>query len=53
MTYHVAADPVRRLPQGAPTSPGVTNVLCQRLDRRLTKAAQDYGFVYTRYADDL
>lgn len=43
----------RRLPQGAPTSPAVTNILCRRLDRRLLKVADELGFVYTRYADDL
>jgi hypothetical protein len=47
------ATSVRRLPQGAPTSPAITNVLCDRLDRRLTNAATKLGFVYTRYADDL
>ena len=43
----------RRLPQGAPTSPAVTNVLCRRLDRRLSGHARSLGFTYTRYADDL
>ncbi|MBV9924753.1 MAG: RNA-directed DNA polymerase [Acidobacteria bacterium] len=43
----------RHLPQGAPTSPAVTNILCRRLDRRLLKVADELGFVYTRYADDL
>ena len=43
----------RRLPQGAPTSPAVTNRLCRRLDRRLTGHAAALGFAYTRYADDL
>ncbi len=43
----------RRLPQGAPTSPAITNLLCRRLDRRLEAAAAAFGFVYTRYADDL
>lgn len=43
----------RRLPQGAPTSPALTNLLCRRLDRRLEAASVKYGFVYTRYADDL
>ena len=43
----------RRLPQGAPTSPAVTNLLCRRLDRRLIGHAQSLGFAYTRYADDL
>jgi hypothetical protein len=43
----------RALPQGACTSPAITNLLCRRLDSRLTGAAVALGFVYTRYADDL
>lgn len=43
----------RYLPQGAPTSPAITNILCHRLDRRLHSMAKQYGFDYTRYADDL
>lgn len=43
----------RHLPQGAPTSPAITNLLCRRLDRRLQTMADELGFVYTRYADDL
>ncbi len=43
----------RYLPQGAPTSPAITNILCSRLDRRLHSMAKQYGFDYTRYADDL
>jgi RNA-directed DNA polymerase len=50
--WHVATGP-RALPQGAPTSPAITNVLCRRLDRRLSGLARALGFVYTRYADDL
>ncbi len=41
------------LPQGAPTSPIVSNMLCARLDDELQKLASDQGWVYTRYADDL
>ena len=41
------------LPQGAPTSPTLTNVVCQRLDKLLTGLARRFGAVYTRYADDL
>ena len=43
----------RQLPQGACTSPALTNLLCRKLDRRLTGAAEVFGFTYTRYADDL
>ncbi len=43
----------RRLPQGACTSPALTNVLCRGLDARLTALGARFGFRYTRYADDL
>lgn len=41
------------LPQGAPTSPALSNLVCRRLDRRLSGLAKRLGFRYTRYADDL
>lgn len=50
--YHVALGQ-RVLPQGACTSPAITNVLCRKLDRRLSGLAKKHGFSYTRYADDL
>lgn len=50
--HHVAIGP-RSLPQGAPTSPSITNALCLRLDRRMQGLASKLGFRYTRYADDL
>ncbi len=51
-TYYVAMGE-RFLPQGAPSSPAITNLLCRRLDRRVHKVCEDLGFAYTRYADDL
>ena len=41
------------LPQGAPTSPALSNLVCRRLDARLTGLASEVSGVYTRYADDL
>lgn len=43
----------RRLPQGAPTSPAIANIIASRLDKRMTGAAHKLGFTYTRYADDM
>ncbi len=41
------------LPQGAPTSPTLSNLIAYRLDARLTRASHSIGLTYTRYADDL
>ena len=41
------------LPQGAPTSPALANLVAYRLDVRLTGIARRFDFAYTRYADDL
>jgi len=45
----------RRLPQGACTSPALSNLIARRLDRRIRKylASMDKEWSYTRYADDL
>jgi len=44
---------VPHLPQGAPTSPALANLLAWTLDRRLHGLARAAGANYTRYADDL
>ena len=41
------------LPQGAPTSPTLTNLVCQRLDKKLYKYAKSINATYSRYADDI
>jgi len=41
------------LPQGAPTSPMLSNLAAFGLDEKLTVFADQQGFTYTRYADDL
>lgn len=41
------------LPQGAPTSPIITNMICDTLDRRLAGLAKRFGLHYSRYADDI
>ena len=43
----------RVLPQGAPTSPAITNILCFSLDNRLQGLADKLNCNYTRYADDI
>lgn len=51
-TLYVAKGP-RACPQGAPTSPAITNAICRRMDRRMSGLSRMLGFTYTRYADDL
>jgi retron-type reverse transcriptase len=51
-SFFVASGP-RSLPQGACTSPALSNLLARRLDSRLGGVAKKLGFTYTRYADDL
>lgn len=41
------------LPQGAPTSPKLANLVCAKLDARIHGYAGPKGIVYTRYADDI
>ncbi len=41
------------LPQGAPTSPRLSNLVNYTMDARLAGLAKKVGAVYTRYADDI
>ncbi|MEG0169612.1 MAG: retron St85 family RNA-directed DNA polymerase [Erysipelotrichaceae bacterium] len=42
-----------KLPQGSPTSPVLSNIVCLKLDKRLSLLAKKYNATYTRYADDI
>lgn len=41
------------LPQGAPTSPALANIICRGLDEDLLNYCLERGLRYTRYADDI
>lgn len=44
---------VGHLPQGAATSPRLSNIITRSLDNELSLLAEERGLVYTRYADDV
>jgi len=50
--FQVACGP-RALPQGACTSPALSNLCARKLDLRFSALAAKHGWTYTRYADDL
>ncbi|WP_227287142.1 retron St85 family RNA-directed DNA polymerase [Boseongicola sp. H5] len=41
------------VPQGAPTSPAIANLVLRELDTKLSALAEKAGHRYSRYADDL
>ena len=41
------------LPQGAPTSPVVANMIARRMDREMQELSKKNGFMYSRYVDDI
>lgn len=41
------------LPQGAPSSPILSNIVCAKLDGSLNQLARNFGLRYSRYADDI
>ena len=49
---YVATAPLH-LPQGAPTSPALSNLFFYTADEALTEIARHLGFNFTRYSDDL
>lgn len=42
-----------KLPQGAPTSPVLSNIISRTLDKRLYRLAKSFHLKYSRYADDI
>jgi len=51
--YTSRTGPVGVLPQGAPSSPMLSNLAAGELDDVFQEYALGHGFVYTRYADDI
>lgn len=41
------------LPQGSPASPKIANIICLKLDKRISRLCQKYEAKYSRYADDI
>ncbi|TVP60728.1 MAG: RNA-directed DNA polymerase [Nodularia sp. (in: Bacteria)] len=42
-----------KLPQGAPSSPIISNLICAKMDSELQRFSKENGLFYTRYADDI
>ena len=50
---YLCVNKVYSLPQGAPTSPMLSNLVCIRLDNRIEAFCKKLNLSYTRYADDI
>lgn len=54
---YICTNPQNVLPQGAPTSPMLSNIVAVRLDSRISgfckKYSKELSLAYTRYADDI
>jgi len=46
-------DGIGYLPQGAPTSPMLSNLIMRELDQQITRMSKKIGLQYSRYADDM
>ncbi len=42
-----------QLPQGAPTSPYLANIICKKMDKRINQLCRKINASFTRYADDI
>ncbi len=50
---HYVFSESRYLPQGAPTSPVISNIIALPMDRNIKERVEKLGYRYTRYADDI
>lgn len=51
--YSYNADILGYLPQGAATSPMLSNLVMKEIDEKIQSVAKKYQLTYTRYSDDL
>lgn len=52
VTYYVQSGE-RKLPQGSPASPAISNLIVYKMDKKISGLAKKLNFSYTRYADDM
>ncbi|MBF7090773.1 RNA-directed DNA polymerase [Flavobacterium sp. ALJ2] len=52
VTYYVQSGE-RKLPQGSPASPAISNMIVYKMDKKINGLAKKLNFNYTRYADDM
>ncbi len=52
ITYYVQSSE-RKLPQGSPASPAISNLIVYKMDKKINGLAKKLNFTYTRYADDM